>query len=184
MGWRVRVKTLGFWSLHGIYPWVESKRCDYHKFWDIQRKLWFGDRLGYLICVCRPPLRSIKKKSTDLEPTGGNVLSLGASGLSLNLLRGGRQGDETEILLNMNFSMALSHCCPLLRSLGVVLEPPKDRTNCPLLRSMSEIRFASGASAQALHGSLWLKTGHTISTPYAKEAAAVSATVAVAASAT
>ena len=65
----------------------------------------------------------------------------------------------------MSFSKPLSHCCPLLRSLRVVLEPPKDRTNCPLLRNMSEIRFASGASAQALHGSLWLKTGHAISMP-------------------
>ena len=83
--------------------------------------------------------------------------------------------------------------CPLLRSFGVVLEPPKGRTTrgrnwntfkyeffkglCPMVvlslgasgtslnRSMPEIRFASGASAQALHRSLWLKTGHAISTP-------------------
>ena len=53
-----------------------------------------------------PLLRSIEKKSTDLESTGGNVLSLGAPGLSLNLLRGGRQGDETGILLSMSFSKA------------------------------------------------------------------------------
>ena len=49
----------------------------------------------------------------DLVSTGGNVLSLGASGLSLNLLRGGRQGDETEILLNRTFSKAF---VPLLSS--------------------------------------------------------------------
>ena len=54
------------------------------------------------------PVRSIKKKSTDLESTGENVLSL-ASGLSLNLVRGGREGDETE----MSFSKAF---VPLLSS--------------------------------------------------------------------
>jgi len=67
-------------------------------------------RLGYSICAFCPLLiRSIKKKSTDLESTGGNVLSLGASGLSLNLVRGGREGDETE----MSFSKAF---VPLLSS--------------------------------------------------------------------
>ena len=67
------------------------------------------------MCVFCPLVRSIKKNSTDLESTGGNVLSLGASGLSLNLLRGGRQGDETGILLllSMSFSKAF---VPLLSS--------------------------------------------------------------------
>ena len=82
-------------------------RNDYPQILGDSRKalIW---RQAWLLNMCFCPLVRSIKKTTDLESTGGNVLSLGASGLSLNLLRGGRQGDETEILLNMSFSKALS----------------------------------------------------------------------------
>ena len=71
-------------------------------------------RQSWLLNMCFFVLSlGASKNSTDLESTGGNVLSLGASGLSLNLLRGGRQGDETGILLSMSFSKAF---VPLLSS--------------------------------------------------------------------
>ena len=112
-------------SINGL-----NLRDDYPQYWEIQRKLWFGDRLGYLICVF--------------------VLSLGASN-------------------NFNGPRINGWECPLLRSFGVVLEPPKGRTTrgrnwntvkyeffkglCPI------VVLSLGASGSSLN---LLRTGRTV----------------------